>query len=331
MLPLKDIVSYAVALFCLMSIFLLVQHEVALMRHGTPSSDPSLNLGKHDLSEIFRKNLVKRAAKAAMEDASKKAQVKQVKDTKAPPQKPPSTISFRKDNPHTTIHELGVDQLQHAKAIEAKKDIAGADAVDLEEKELEIDAEEQKEEAAQFPKERKGNLICNGSAIDSEIIYWKIVPGDAEFESPITPHHDEHHEKYLTFEYDAGGWNNVRMGMECLLVVAHAMGRTLVVPPQQHLYLLGQNHQDKEDKEPHDEMGFEDFFDLELLRGHKVIVCAYGWMGMLLCAPSICVCSVWNILVIIDRNIWMGFFGGNLEHESVLFVLGVVLPQYLDI
>lgn len=29
------------------------------------------------------------------------------------------------------------------------------------------------------------------------------------------------------------------MGLECLLVVAHATGRTLVVPPQQHLYLLG--------------------------------------------------------------------------------------------
>ena len=42
--------------------------------------------------------------------------------------------------------------------------------------------------------------------------------------------------------YDQGGWNNVRMSLECLIVVAHAMGRTLVIPPQQHLYLLGKNH-----------------------------------------------------------------------------------------
>lgn len=53
------------------------------------------------------------------------------------------------------------------------------------------------------------------------------------------------------------------------------IGRTLVVPPQQHLYLLGQNHQDKTDKEPHDEMGFEDFFDLELLRSHQGKRCLY--------------------------------------------------------
>ena len=28
------------------------------------------------------------------------------------------------------------------------------------------------------------------------------------------------------------------MGVECVIVMAHAMGRTLVIPPQEHLYLL---------------------------------------------------------------------------------------------
>jgi hypothetical protein len=60
----------------------------------------------------------------------------------------------------------------------------------------------------------------------------------------------------------------VRMSLECLIVVAHAMGRTLVIPPQQHLYLLGKTHQDPHDKKPHDEMGFEDFFDIERLQSH---------------------------------------------------------------
>ena len=32
------------------------------------------------------------------------------------------------------------------------------------------------------------------------------------------------------------------MGLECMIVLAHAFGRTLVVPPQQHLYLLGKQH-----------------------------------------------------------------------------------------
>lgn len=116
---------------------------------------------------------------------------------------------------------------------------------------------------------KKGLLICNGQKVDSEVIYWRIVPGDHEFESPITPHHGLHHDRYLTFEYDNGGWNNIRMGVEALIVIAHAMGRTLVIPPQQHLYLLGANHQDKHDKQAHDEMGFEDFFDIDLLRSHK--------------------------------------------------------------
>ena len=39
------------------------------------------------------------------------------------------------------------------------------------------------------PKEQKGELICNGKPTDSEIIYWKHVPGDDTYESPITPHH----------------------------------------------------------------------------------------------------------------------------------------------
>ena len=34
------------------------------------------------------------------------------------------------------------------------------------------------------------------------------------------------------------GWNNIRMAMETVLVMAHAMGRTLVLPPQQKMYLL---------------------------------------------------------------------------------------------
>lgn len=136
----------------------------------------------------------------------------------------------------------------------------------LEEQELEMQEDDRVLDSDQ---ERKGVLMCNGSAIDSEVIYWKIVQGDDSYESPITPHHGQHDDRYLTFEYDAGGWNNVRMGMECLIVVAHAMGRTLVVPPQQHLYLLGATHKDKEDTKPHDEMGFEDFFDLDLLRSHR--------------------------------------------------------------
>ena len=124
-------------------------------------------------------------------------------------------------------------------------------------------------DADQSKKEQLGTLTCNGTQVKSEVIYWKVVPGDNEFESPITPHHDEHHDRYLTFEYDNGGWNNMRMGIECLIVCAHAMGRTIVLPPSQHLYLLTQKHKDDKNSELHSEMGFEDFFNIDILKSHK--------------------------------------------------------------
>lgn len=117
--------------------------------------------------------------------------------------------------------------------------------------------------------EKIGNLMCNGKDIQSEVIYWKIVPGDNVFESPITPHHGLHHDRYLTFEYDNGGWNNIRMSLECLMVCAHAMGRTVVLPPSQKLYLLTTKHRDKGNVAMNSEMGFEDFFDLDILKSHQ--------------------------------------------------------------
>lgn len=71
-------------------------------------------------------------------------------------------------------------------------------------------------------KNERGFLTCDGEKVDSEVIYWKIVPGDNSYESPITPHHGMHHDKYLSFEYDGGGWNNVRMAMvSAILILAY--------------------------------------------------------------------------------------------------------------
>ena len=103
---------------------------------------------------------------------------------------------------------------------------------------------------------KPGKLVCDGKSIQHEIIYWKDVPGDMQYESPITPHHANHDQKYLTFEYDAGGWNNVRMGVECVVVFAHATGRTLVAPPAQNLYLLGAPNPHSQKRK----LGFNDFF-----------------------------------------------------------------------
>ena len=51
-----------------------------------------------------------------------------------------------------------------------------------------------------------------------------------QYEFSITPHHANHDQKYLTFEYDAGGWNNVRMGVECVVVFAPCDGKDVRGP-----------------------------------------------------------------------------------------------------
>lgn len=69
-----------------------------------------------------------------------------------------------------------------------------------------------------------------------EMVYWKDLQDDNGYQSPF---YDPAVTRYLTFEPDGGGWNNIRMSMETVLAMAVATGRTLVLPPSQRMYLLG--------------------------------------------------------------------------------------------
>jgi len=104
---------------------------------------------------------------------------------------------------------------------------------------------------------RLESLSCSkyGGPDDSlvqELIYWEDIPSDAEFKSPF---YDTN--KYLTFEPDHGGWNNIRMAFETIVVMAHAFGRTLVLPPKKKMYLLGREN-----------ISFETFFHLDSIKHH---------------------------------------------------------------
>lgn len=86
---------------------------------------------------------------------------------------------------------------------------------------------------------KRGHIECDIDVDD--LVYWNDVQGlkDREFISPFVNNDSETDDvKYLTFEPDRGGWNNIRMSMEIVFVFAAATGRTVVLPPDQPLYLL---------------------------------------------------------------------------------------------
>ena len=109
------------------------------------------------------------------------------------------------------------------------------------------------------------NLTCKSSLsipekVVQEMVYWRDIPEDAKVKSVF---YDE--EKYVTFQPDSGGFNNIRMGFETVVTLAHAMGRTLVLPPEKKMYLLQKGRNKHTGAEQKTQFGFNDFFHMESL------------------------------------------------------------------
>ena len=49
-----------------------------------------------------------------------------------------------------------------------------------------------------------------------EMVYWKDIPSDSHYVSPFHVKKGQQ-KRYMTFEPDGGGWNNIRMAMETVL------------------------------------------------------------------------------------------------------------------
>ena len=63
--------------------------------------------------------------------------------------------------------------------------------------------------------------------------------------------------KYISFETDSGGWNNILMHFEIMVVLAWLTGRTMILPPRTRMYLLGNEH-----------LSLLDIFDRKALKRH---------------------------------------------------------------
>uniref|UniRef100_A0A7S2W8P9 O-fucosyltransferase family protein n=1 Tax=Eucampia antarctica TaxID=49252 RepID=A0A7S2W8P9_9STRA len=85
---------------------------------------------------------------------------------------------------------------------------------------------------------RKAKIKCDSNV--DYLAYWNDPQGtqDINFKSPFLGDNSSGETKYLAFAPDIGGWNNVRMGLESILVLAAATGRTLVLPPNKAIYLM---------------------------------------------------------------------------------------------
>lgn len=109
---------------------------------------------------------------------------------------------------------------------------------------------------------KKGHILCDKD-VDSYVSYWSDPRSNADqlFQSPFSKGTMVSNQanttsgtpRYLSFEPDCGGWNNIRMEFEIMVLFAAATNRTLILPPDYPVYLLQKDKQSRH-------RGIQDFF-----------------------------------------------------------------------
>jgi len=125
---------------------------------------------------------------------------------------------------------------------------------------------------------RVAELSCKryGGSSDehaAEMVYWRDRPQDKFLSSPGTGVPSSN--KYLTFEPDQGGFNNVRMAFETAIALSIAMGRILVLPPTTNFYLLSKRRHGKNTP-----LGVSDFFHLDSVEAEHATTGVFRTMSM---------------------------------------------------
>jgi len=110
-----------------------------------------------------------------------------------------------------------------------------------------------------------------------EMVYWSTIPSDYGYVSPYRRSKSVLPRRYLHVEPDDCGFNNNRMAFETAVVLAHATGRTLIVPPRRKMYGMTDNNDKDKDKDkdggkggdgngsakPKTTMGYMEYFPLK--------------------------------------------------------------------
>jgi len=99
-----------------------------------------------------------------------------------------------------------------------------------------------------------------------EMVYWQNIHSDSQYTSPFYNNDNRTISQYLIVETERASFNTMRMAFEVAAVLAHAMGRTLVLMPEHRYRSLFKDYSEAWKQKT--EFLFSDFFSLDSLQEH---------------------------------------------------------------